>query len=29
VFLNAKSERINVLYRRKQGNFGVIEPAFV
>jgi len=28
VFLNAKSEKINVLYRRKQGNFGVIEPAF-
>jgi putative sigma-54 modulation protein len=28
VFLNAKSEKVNVLYRRKQGNFGVIEPAF-
>jgi putative sigma-54 modulation protein len=28
VFLNAKSERVTVLYRRKQGNFGVIEPAF-
>jgi len=28
VFLNARSEKINVLYRRKQGNFGVIEPAF-
>ncbi len=23
VFLNAKSEKVNVLYRRKQGNFGV------
>jgi len=22
VFLNAKSEKVNVLYRRKQGNFG-------
>ena len=29
VFLNAKSEKVNVLYRRKQGNFGVIEPAFI
>ena len=29
VFLNAKSEKVNVLYRRKQGNFGVIEPAFL
>ncbi len=28
VFLNAKSEKVNVLYRRKQGNFGVIEPMF-
>jgi putative sigma-54 modulation protein len=28
VFLNAKSEKVNVLYRRKQGNFGVIEPTF-
>jgi len=28
VFLNAKSEKVNVLYRRKQGNFGVIEPVF-
>ena len=28
VFLNAKTEKVNVLYRRKQGNFGVIEPVF-
>jgi putative sigma-54 modulation protein len=28
VFLNARSEKVNVLYRRKQGNFGVIEPSF-
>jgi putative sigma-54 modulation protein len=28
VFLNAKSERVNVLYRRKDGDFGLIEPAF-
>ena len=28
VFLNAKSEKVSVLYRRKQGNFGLIEPSF-
>ncbi|HEX4086589.1 MAG TPA: ribosome-associated translation inhibitor RaiA [Chthoniobacteraceae bacterium] len=28
VFLNAKTEKVNVLYRRKHGNFGVIEPVF-
>jgi len=28
VFLNARTEKVNVLYRRKQGNFGVIEPGF-
>ncbi len=28
VFLNAKSDRVNVLYRRKSGDFGVIEPTF-
>ena len=28
VFLNAKTEKVSVLYRRKQGNFGVIEPSF-
>jgi putative sigma-54 modulation protein len=26
VFLNAENERINVLYRRKQGGFGLIDP---
>lgn len=26
VFLNADNERINVLYRRKQGGFGLIDP---
>lgn len=28
VFLNAKTEKINVLYRRKDGGYGLIEPAF-
>ncbi len=27
VFLNARSTRMNVLYRRKSGDFGLIEPA--
>ncbi|MGD9212978.1 MAG: ribosome-associated translation inhibitor RaiA [Desulfobacteraceae bacterium] len=27
VFTNAKSERVNVLYRRKDGNFGLIQPS--
>ena len=26
VFVNAENERVAVLYRRKDGNFGVIEP---
>lgn len=26
VFLNAENERINVIYRRKSGNFGLIDP---
>jgi putative sigma-54 modulation protein len=28
VFLNAKSEKVNVLYRRKDGGFGLMEPTF-
>jgi len=27
VFVNAKSQRVNVLYRRKDGDLGLIEPA--
>lgn len=27
VFTNANTEEINVIYRRKDGNFGLIEPA--
>jgi putative sigma-54 modulation protein len=27
VFLNARSSRMNVIYRRKSGDFGLIEPA--
>jgi putative sigma-54 modulation protein len=26
IFLNAENERLNVLYRRNDGNYGVIEP---
>jgi len=26
IFLNAETERINVIYRRKQGGFGLIDP---
>ena len=28
VFLNAKTEKVSVLYRRKTGDFGLIEPTF-
>ncbi len=28
VFLNAKTEKVNVLYRRKKGDYGLIQPAF-
>ncbi len=28
VFLNAETEQISVLYRRREGNYGLIEPAF-
>jgi len=26
LFVNAESERLNVVYRRKDGDYGVIEP---
>jgi putative sigma-54 modulation protein len=26
VFLNAETEKVNVMYRRKKGDFGLIEP---
>ena len=28
VFMNASSEKVNVLYRRKDGNYGLIEPDY-
>lgn len=28
VFTNAESEEVNVVYRRKDGNYGLIEPEF-
>lgn len=28
VFTNADTERVNVLYRRKDGNYGLLEPEF-
>jgi putative sigma-54 modulation protein len=28
VFLNAKTEKVNVVYRRKSNDFGLIEPVF-
>jgi putative sigma-54 modulation protein len=26
VFLNAETEKVNVLYRRRSGDFGLIQP---
>jgi putative sigma-54 modulation protein len=26
VFLNAETEKVNVMYRRRKGDFGLIEP---
>ena len=28
VFINASSEKVNVIYRRKDGNYGLIEPDY-
>jgi len=28
VFINAETEQVNVIYRRKDGNYGLIEPEF-
>ena len=27
-FLNSENDRINVIYRRKNGHFGLIDPIF-
>lgn len=28
VFTNANTEQVNVVYKRKDGNYGLIEPTF-
>ena len=28
VFMNANTEEVNVVYKRKNGNYGLIEPEF-
>ncbi|HEY3423246.1 MAG TPA: sigma 54 modulation/S30EA ribosomal C-terminal domain-containing protein, partial [Negativicutes bacterium] len=28
VFTNSETEEVNVIYRRKYGNYGLIEPEF-
>jgi putative sigma-54 modulation protein len=28
VFINSETDQVNVLYRRKVGNYGLIEPEF-
>jgi len=28
VFRNAETDQVNVIYRRKDGNYGLIEPEF-
>ena len=28
VFANSETEQVNVIYRRKDGNYGLIEPEF-
>jgi putative sigma-54 modulation protein len=28
VFLNSETDQVNVIYRRKDGNYGLIEPEF-
>ncbi len=28
VYLNAQKERVHVIYKRKDGNYGLVEPEF-